>query len=400
MEGVSMVINTNVSASNSALLLGQSSSALSKSLARLSSGSKITSPADDSAGLAVSMKLGAQISRNNATLNNVGNATSFSQTQDGYLQKIGDALNRMSELTVAAQDVTKTIGDRTIYNQEFQALATYINDAVTKDFNGVSLFSGNALNVTTDSEGGTFQMTGISGNYIAGATQPGTPVPRPGSTTMSQLIPGFNAGAFGTDGNAFWGVSSSDSIATLATRLVWSLTYMSAGSAAYDTQTGQLSVTVNAGHQLEQFVDVGNTWPGTEDILAGLGMHYVDNSSGGTPVTQTVTFTTPGSPTTTSALDISSVSGAKSALTTIKNSINQLASDRAAVGSNLTRLNYTSDQLGTLQNNLAAAKSRITDVDVAQESTNYARQNILVQSGTAMLAQANAMPQSVLKLLG
>src|ERR1019366_4653276 len=277
MEGVSMVINTNVSASNSALLLGQSSSALSKSLARLSSGSKITSPADDSAGLAVSMKLGAQISRNNATLNNVGNATSFSQTQDGYLQKIGDALNRMSELTVAAQDVTKTIGDRTIYNQEFQALATYINDAVTKDFNGVSLFSGNALNVTTDSEGGTFQMTGISGNYIAGPTRPGTPVPRPGSTTMSQLIPGFNAGAFGTDGNAFWGVSSSDSIATLATRLVWSLTYMSAGSAAYDTQTGQLSVTVNAGHQLEQFVDVGNTWPGTEDILAGLGMHYVDN---------------------------------------------------------------------------------------------------------------------------
>src|ERR1019366_7743095 len=114
MEGVSMVINTNVSASNSALLLGQSSSALSKSLARLSSGSKITSPADDSAGLAVSRKLGAQISRNSATL------------------------NRMSELTVAAQDVTKTIGDRTIYNQEFQALATYINDAVTKDFNGVS----------------------------------------------------------------------------------------------------------------------------------------------------------------------------------------------------------------------------------------------------------------------
>ena len=63
-------------------------------------------------------------------------------------------------------------------------------------------------------------------------------------------------------------------------------------------------------------------------------------------------------------------------------------------------MGYYNDQLGTLSNNLSAAKSQITDVDVAKESTNYAKQNILVQSGTAMLAQANSMPQSVLKLLG
>jgi flagellin len=87
-------------------------------------------------------------------------------------------------------------------------------------------------------------------------------------------------------------------------------------------------------------------------------------------------------------------------MTSIKNAINQLASDRATVGANEERLSYTSAQLGTLNNNLAAAKSNITDVDVAQESTNYAQENILVQSGTAMLAQANAMPQSILKLLG
>jgi flagellin len=84
----------------------------------------------------------------------------------------------------------------------------------------------------------------------------------------------------------------------------------------------------------------------------------------------------------------------------VKAAIDQLASDRANIGSNIESLGYYSSQLSSLKNNLSAANSRITDVDVAQESTSYAKYNILVQSGTAMLAQANAMPQSVLKLLG
>ena len=90
-----MVINTNISAQTAAGLLGQSSARLSQSLARLSSGSKINSPADDSAGLAVSMNLTAQMGRNTAAADNVNNAISFNQTQDGYLQQVSNALNRM-----------------------------------------------------------------------------------------------------------------------------------------------------------------------------------------------------------------------------------------------------------------------------------------------------------------
>jgi flagellin len=101
---------------------------LSKSLARLSSGSKITSPADDSAGLAVSMKLTAQMGRIDAANNNVGNAISFNQTQDGYLQKVGDALNRMSELAVLAQDVTNTSADTSLTQNEFITINTLLND--------------------------------------------------------------------------------------------------------------------------------------------------------------------------------------------------------------------------------------------------------------------------------
>jgi len=266
-----MVINTNLAAENAATLLMQSQANLNTSLQRLSSGSKITSPADDSAGLAVSMKLNAEMDRITAASNNVNNAISFSQTQDGYVQQVDSAFSRMSELSVLAQDVTKTTSDRSLYQQEFKALSSYVSTVSTKDFNGVSLFNGATLNVTTDSEANTFAMAGINLNSLS-----------------------------------------------------------------YTTATGD---------------------------------------------------------------DITSVTGAVQALTAVKAAITQLASDRANIGSNEESLSYYGDQLSTLKNNLSAANSQITDVDVASESTNYAKENILVQTGTAMLAQANALPQSVLKLL-
>jgi flagellin len=266
-----MVINTNTSAQNAATLLQQSSMNLSQSLARLSSGSKITSPADDSAGLAVSMKLGAQIARVGAAQNNVNNAVSFNQTQDGYLQQVNNAFTRMSELAISAQDVTKTTSDRALYQQEYSTLGAYVNDVATKSFNGVSLFNGATLSVTSDSEGATFSNLGVN-----------------------------------------------------------------LSSTSYTAATGD---------------------------------------------------------------DITSLAGAKTAVSDTETAISQLASDRANIGSNEETLGYYNAQLSSLSNNLSAAKSQITDVDVATESTAYAKENILVQSGTAMLAQANSMPQSVLRLL-
>ncbi len=103
-----MVINTNIAAETSASMLASSSAKLATSLERLSSGSKIVTAADDPAGLAVSMGFDAQSSAITAAQGNVTNATSFTQTQDGYLQQISTALNRMSELAVSAQDATIT----------------------------------------------------------------------------------------------------------------------------------------------------------------------------------------------------------------------------------------------------------------------------------------------------
>ena len=266
-----MVINTNTSAQSSARLLAGSSAMLAKSLARLSSGSKIISPEDDAAGAAVALRFDAQINRTQAASNNVGNAISFSQTQDGFLQKVGKALDRMSELSILAQDVTKSNADRALYDKEFQTLGSYITNVATKDFNGISLFTSSALSVTIDGDGNSFSMTGI------------------------------NLGAGG-----------------------------------YTGATGS---------------------------------------------------------------NVTSASNAATALTAVKTAITTLATDRATGGANISRLTYTNEQLGILKDNLSAANSRIKDVDVAEESTQYARYNILVQAGTAMLAQANSVPSSALRLL-
>jgi len=266
-----MVINTNVSAQSSARLLSESSSLLSKSLARLSSGSKLVSAEDDVAGMAVSMRFDAQINRIDAANSNVNNAVSFSQTQDGFLKKVSKALDRMSELSILSQDVTKSNTDRALYQKEFTTLGSYINDLATKDFNGVSLFGTATSAVTTDSDGNTYSLTAVN-----------------------------------------------------------------LSASAYTTAT---------------------------------------------------------------AGDVSTTGGAVTALTNVKSAISQLATDRASVGANIARLTMHSEQLGVLKDNLSAANSRIKDVDVAEESTRFARYNILVQAGTAMLAQANANPQSALRLL-
>ena len=266
-----MVINTNSTAQNSADLLATSSASLAKSLQRLSSGRKIITPDDDSAGLAVSMKFDAQSKRIGAAITNISNAISFTKTQDGYLGQVSKALNRMSELAVAAQDVTKGAEDKSLYNKEFEELGKYINDIAGKEFNGVSLFTSDAKLVTTDDNIGTFSMTGID---LGGA-------------------------------------------------------YKLAADATVDTDTT-----------------------------------------------------------------------AKAALVLVKTAITKLAQDRATEGASLTRLNYSKEQLTVQRTNIDSANSVITDVDVATESTNFAKQNILVQSGTAMLAQANVQGQSVLRLLG
>ena len=119
-----MVINTNIAALNAANDLNQSNSALNASLARLSTGSQLVNASDNPAGLAESISLNAAIGQTNAANGNVGNAISFSQTQDGYLQQVGSALDQMASLAVEAQDGTISSSQLADYNAEFTALSS------------------------------------------------------------------------------------------------------------------------------------------------------------------------------------------------------------------------------------------------------------------------------------
>jgi len=171
-----MVINTNIAALSSAQNLNNSTNMLNQSLARLSSGSKIVNASDDPAGLAESVSLNAQIGQTNAANGNVANALSFSQTQDGYLQQVGSALDQMASLAVQAQDVTKSSAELTDYQAQYTALAGFITDAASKQFNGVTLFTSSALSVTTDGNGTTFSMTGVNLGGSAYTTATGSSI--------------------------------------------------------------------------------------------------------------------------------------------------------------------------------------------------------------------------------
>jgi flagellin len=171
---MSVVINTNTSATNAAYHLNNTNVNLQRSLTRLSSGSRINSAYDDAGGLAVSMKLSASIRRTDATLANVQNSIAFLQTQDGVLKNADKIVNRMSELATLAQDVTKSTSDLALYNKELDILQEQLNLTLSEKFNGISLFgtagaSGTTMVVVTSHDGNqTVGITQVDLNTIAG----------------------------------------------------------------------------------------------------------------------------------------------------------------------------------------------------------------------------------------
>jgi flagellin len=397
-----MVINTNVQAQQTANNLNVSSNALAKSLARLSSGSKIIAPSDDAAGLAVSSRLESQLKRLDAAINNVVNAVSFTQTQDGFLKTIDKAFRRMSELAMFAQDSTKSASDLTLYSQEFTQLQDYVRQTVTQTFNSVKLFSTNSLAVTIDSTGTTFDMSPIDLSKTEYTS----------SLSVAQSLTNANIQNIARDNTGKIQLTLTeaeyDKMATGGSITLSGLTTatVSGGSSATDISTlnGTFDITnriktTNSGGAAVYVVELDGSSAGTSAIGA---LTTTTSGSAAVPSTGILTGSTTGIASALSAktgLDITSVPRAQAALSRIRNSIDKLAQDRASLGAVQSRLNFTNEQLTVTKENLSAAISRIADVDVAEEATAYARYQILVQSGTSMLAQANKMPQSALQLL-
>ena len=178
---MSLTINTNSAAITAAYNLGKNNAHLQKSLARLSSGTRITSPSDDAGGLAVSMKLNAAINRTRAAVTNVQNARSFAEVQDGGLQAAARIVDRMAELKSLSTDVLKSTTDKANYDTEFQALRSQLWAISQETFNGVSLFSSSAtfgaakvkdtdfVEVLTSSQGSGGAVVSLNKSLLASA---------------------------------------------------------------------------------------------------------------------------------------------------------------------------------------------------------------------------------------
>jgi len=158
---MALTINTNAAATSASYYLDKNNSALQKSLTRLSSGRRINKPVDDAGGLAVSMKLSSSINRLKGVSNNIQNAISFLEVQDGILRGAADILNRMGELKALSQDVLKNSSDVANYNAEFQTLQQQLYQISNETFNGVSLF---AIRNTDDDGDAIFGGTAIQDN--------------------------------------------------------------------------------------------------------------------------------------------------------------------------------------------------------------------------------------------
>jgi len=163
---MSVVINTNYAATVAANNLATSNDNLQKSLNRLSSGSKIVSPADDAGGLAVSMKLSAAAKRSGAAAVNIGNATSYLQTQDGVLKVTGKVLERLSELKTLYNDPTKNPTDLSNYDSEFTSLQKQLTALTQEKFNGVTIFGTTGLSVGVTEDGSTTSAVAIAGRDL------------------------------------------------------------------------------------------------------------------------------------------------------------------------------------------------------------------------------------------
>ena len=184
-----IVVNSNASATQASFNLSRANDSLRKSLARLSSGNRINSPADDAGGLAVAYKLNSKLNRTEAVIQNSQNALSYLQVQDASLQTVGKVLDRMAELRTMAADITKNSGDIENYTKEFMELQSQLNQIHKETFNGISLFGATAsAAVTGELQKGQGTYLDASGNTVTFSTFSRELITHPDGQTASGSI--------------------------------------------------------------------------------------------------------------------------------------------------------------------------------------------------------------------
>ncbi|MFG0600631.1 flagellin [Delftia sp. WSY_4] len=406
-------INTNIISINAQRNLALSGGSLATSMQRLSSGLRVNSAKDDAAGLAIAERMNTQVRGLTVAARNANDGISLAQTAEGALGKVGDMLQRMRELAVQAGNATNSKSDRQALQSEVSQLASEI-DRVAKqtNFNGQKILDGSFA-------GAVFQVGANSGdNVTLGALADTRASQLSSASYATKTVPSVNTQeiAGNTTLQSFTTPSVNLSI-TVAGGTPISLGTMPAATSRQE-RLGQVVEAIN-----NKTADTGVTAyltkiDGTENYKVEIMSSKLD--ANGEPVQVAFTgFTAqstgldaaaidiaggntgPGSITSKGieSIDVSTQAGAWIGLQKIDSAVDQINGARATLGAMQSRFENAVNNIDIQAENLSAARGRIVDADFAKETANLSRTQILQQAGTAMVAQANQIPQQVLQLL-
>jgi flagellin len=383
------IINTNVIALNAQRNLNSSQNALATTLQRLSSGLRINSAKDDAAGLAISERMTSQIRGLNQAVRNANDGISMSQTAEGALGEIGNNLQRIRELAVQSGNASNSVSDRTALNNEVQQIKAEIDRvASTTAFNGIKLLDGTFTNQAFQVGANVGETISITSLVNAQSSSLGT------STATTANVTGVAATAFTAPAdNIAAGDLKINGVDVGAITAGGSAAAQGAAvAAAINLVSGTSNVTASA--DAAGLVTLTNT-SGSTTIVAMSGTA----TTARTGLTAGTTAATTATVTGFAGVNISTTAGAENAIASMDSALSALNAARADLGAYQNRFSSAVANLQTTAENLSASRSRIVDTDFASETAILSRNQVLQQAGTAMLAQANALPQSVLALL-
>ena len=400
---MAMSINTNVVSINAQRNLALSGGSLATSMQRLSSGLRVNSAKDDAAGLAIAERMSTQVRGLAVASRNANDGISLAQTAEGALGKVGDMLQRMRELAVQAGNATNSKSDRKALQAELKQLRDEVDRvAKTTSFNGQKVLDGSFT-------GAVFQVGANSGDNITVGALANTKVDKLGKS-MYGTTGVTSLSATNVSGAAVTGTI------TITVKGANNATGISSTLAADSNRTEEEALG-----QILAEINVKSADTGVTAFLEKDGSKYTisyrsTSDTAGTVAVAAITVTgasaalngalTVGTSSITAAaavgidkVDIGTQAGAWEALQRIDNAIDKVNSARGELGAIQTRFEKTVENIDIQNENLTAARGRVVDADFAQETANLSRTQILQQAGTAMVAQANQLPQQVLSLL-
>jgi flagellin len=400
---MSLVLNTNVASMVAQNSLTSSGTQLASALQQLSSGLRVNTAADDAAGYAIAQGMTSQINGLNQAARNANDGVSLTQTASGAMTEIVNDLQTMRDLAVESLNATNSANDRADLNAQFSQLAADINNvAANTQFNGVNLLDGSFQGADFQIGANAGQIISVSsiastatkaiGNYYTTAATGGAyadTTADAGNTASFDIaltnaagttLPTITTGAVTLTGNQ---TTDLNNIASAINESLGS----SQGIVATVSGTG-ISLSTAEGKAQTVAVSLNAASTTTSGGIGALGLDasYALGSAGGT--SQNLSNTA-----------VTSVDSSNLVLVSIDNALQQMATASAALGAYQNRFQAAISGLNTNATNLSNAKSQIVDTDYAQSTSALSKAQILQQAGTAMVAQANTLPQNILTLL-